>query len=100
MPGISKDFIKAYANDLTTTIALIDLTRTKEQMITTESGDSEYELLIINLFRIREILSDFRKVVQNYAYLLDNLTAYRLTPEALWYLQQSTCVEDFEDERY
>jgi hypothetical protein len=28
------------------------------------------------------------------------LTAYRLTPEALWYLQQSTCVEDFEDERY
>ena len=100
MPGISKDFIKAYANDLTTTIGLIDLTRTKEQMITTESGDSEYELLIINLFRIREILSDFRKVVQNYAYLLDNLTAYRLTPEALWYLQQSTCVEDFEDERY
>ena len=100
VPGISKDFIKAFSSDITTTIKFMDMTRSKAQMITVDEGDSEYELLVINIFRLREILSDFRKTVKDYVYLLDNLTANRLTPDVLWYLQQTTCVEDFEEERY
>jgi hypothetical protein len=69
-------------------------------LITDENGDTEYELLIINLFRMRSILHEFRKTVLDYIHLLDGLTANQLTADVLLYTQQLSCVDDTEDEKY
>jgi len=99
LPGIKKDFILAYKTDIVTTMKGISLTAKREDLITGDDN-SLYQLLIINLFRIRETMSDFREAILSYAHLLDGLTANQMTKELIWYLQTPTCVADFEFEHY
>jgi len=99
LPGIEKDFILAYKTDIVTTMKGISLTAKREDLITGDDN-SLYQLLIINIFRIRETMSDFREAILSYAHLLDGLTAKVMTKELIWYLQTPTCVTDFEFEHY
>jgi hypothetical protein len=99
IPGLTRDLIKAFSTDIVTTVKFIDLTRTKNELIN-DAGDSNYQILVVNLFRIRTILAEFRRTLLDYVHLLDGLTANRLTADVLWYIQQLKCVDDTEEERY
>jgi len=99
LPGIKKDFILAYKTDIVTTMMGISLTAKRNDLITNEDNSS-YQLLIINLFRLRETMSNFREAILSYAHLLDGLTANVMTKDLVWYMQTLTCVADFEFEHY
>ncbi len=98
LPGINTDFLQALTADLKTNVNFLQTTLSVEQLLS--ESNSFYENMVITLFRIREILGDARTIVKNYAILLDNLTAYKLSDINLWYLQIATCVEDFLVEKY
>ena len=98
LPGINTDFLQALTADLKTNVNFLQTTLSVEQLLS--ESNSFYENMVITLFRIREILGDARTIVKNYAILLDNLTAYKLSDINLWYLQIAACVEDFLVEKY
>jgi hypothetical protein len=79
-------------------VGFLQTTFTVAQLL--DPNNSYYENMLITLYRLRDIIDNARTIVKNYAILLDNLTAYKLSDVNLWYMQIATCVEDFLIEKY
>jgi hypothetical protein len=98
LSGVKKDFVQAFKADVTSTIGYIKLTATKDELLANDQQG--YKNLLTHIFRLKTIITDFRKEILKYAHTLDMLTANRLNPDVLWYTQSVLCVKDFEEEFY
>jgi hypothetical protein len=98
LPGLNLAYLQALTSDLKTNVGFLQTTFTVSQLL--DPANAYYENMLITLYRIRDIIDSARTIVKNYAILLDNLTAYKLSDINLWYMQMTDCVEDFLVEKY
>ncbi len=98
LPGLNLAYLQSLTSDLKTNVGFLQTTFTVSQLL--DPANAYYENMLITLYRIRDIIDSARTIVKNYAILLDNLTAYKLSDINLWYMQMTDCVEDFLVEKY
>jgi len=100
LPGLPVDYFRAFLAEIKTNVAFFKTSLRTADLTRADTDITHYELMVTGLFKIKETIADVRKTTRNYAILLDGLTSYKLSDINQWNLQATSCVEDFNIEKY